>query len=85
MSSDLKLFHTINLDNFVVKIYCFNDESPTSLIADFIEPIMAKLNNEDYPRGVVERLESMQEFRKIEIYDKDNNLLLDSTKFDHGV
>lgn len=82
MNTDLMLFYTINLDNFIAKIYCLNEDPiPYNLIDDFIQPIMDKLNNEDYPRGIVERLESMPEFKKIEIYTKDGELLLDSTKF----
>jgi hypothetical protein len=83
MNTDIMLFHTIDLDNFIVKIYCINNtDLPYNLIEDFIQPIMDKINKEAYPRGIVERLESMPEFKKIEVYDKENNLLLDSTKFE---
>lgn len=84
MNTDLILFYSIDLNSFIAKIYCDNNGSlPSNLIEDFINPILDKLNKEEYPRGIVERLESMPEFKKIEIYDKENNLLLDSTKFNN--
>lgn len=74
------LFHTVNLSNFIVNIYSLG--SSTYVVdADTINGLTDILNTKQYPREIVETLESLNGIAKIEVLDYDNNLLLNSELF----
>ena len=67
--------HTITLNSFIVNIMVTN-LFDTSIISDpsFIE----QLNTQNYPRGIVEILESLGNLVRIQIFNLNNTLLLSS-------
>jgi hypothetical protein len=58
----------ITLNNYLVKIY-----SNKSIDIGYM---LDSLNNQKYPRGIVESLENVAGVFKIEVYDKESNELL---------
>lgn len=67
----------LNLDNYNLSIYQASEEltiSPENIIY-----ISGYLNTKQYPSEIVEVLESISGVDKIEINDKNNNLLLISS------
>lgn len=77
MSNHFILYHTINLSAFIVKIYTL-DSSANTIDYDYLNSLTNILNKEKYPRGILEQLESINEIAKVEIFDYNNNLILNS-------
>lgn len=75
MSKYVLLKHLV-LDNFAVKLYGISD-SP-NIIDDLLEPIMQDLNQQAYPRGIVEKLQTITNVVQIEVYNNQGSLLLNS-------
>jgi len=63
-----KAMELITLNNYFVKIY-----SNKSIDIGYM---LDSLNNQKYPRGIVESLENVDGVFKIEVYDKESNELL---------
>lgn len=63
-----KPMELITLNNYLVKIY-----SNKSIDIGYM---LDSLNNQKYPRGIVESLENVAGVFKIEVYDKESNELL---------
>lgn len=76
--SNFILFHTINLINFTVNIYMINNKVLSSISTDAIDALTDILNTKEYPREIVETLESFSEISKIEVLDYEGNMLLNS-------
>lgn len=75
MSKYFLLKHLV-LDNFAVKLYGVSDSS--NIIDDLLEPIMQDLNQQAYPRGIVEKLQTITNIVQIEVYNSQGSLLLNS-------
>lgn len=76
------ILYTITLDNYIVNIYYTQESlSRLDMPQDFILPIIEKLNTEEYARGIIEKLEVSTDIKKIEVFDKNNNLILESAAF----
>jgi hypothetical protein len=71
----LELIKEYNLDKFNVKIYK-NAENSDVVDIETIDSLTTTLNNQDYPRGIVETLQSLAGVKKISVSDKDNNILV---------
>lgn len=76
--NELSLIETILLDKYIVKIYSINTAVATDVTSGNLESMHNDLNSQNYPKEVVDLLEKFDEFTKIEVYDKDNNLLVSS-------
>lgn len=66
---------TINLNNYILKLYV-NDLFDLSLLTN--ESFINQLNAQQYPRTIVEQLETAGNLIRIQIYDTNNNLILSS-------
>lgn len=74
---DFILNRTLNVNEFIVKIYSINNEIIDN---DYIDQNIETLNTLKMPNNIVEFLEPINGVSKIEIYDIDNNLLINSSK-----
>jgi hypothetical protein len=68
---------TIELNNFLVQVYKL--KSNKELSKHSFDNIISNLNSKLYPRNILEVLEAIEGIGKIEIFDKNNNLLLSSS------
>jgi hypothetical protein len=74
----LETIKEYNLDKFKVKVEkALNDTNVVSL--EVLDSLTTKLNNEVYPRGIVETLEVLDGVKRITVSDHDNNILIMST------
>lgn len=76
--NNLSLVDTITLNNYIVKLYSLNAPIATSLVASNMQSMENDLNNQPYPKEIVDILEKFDDFTRIEVYDKDNKLLVSS-------
>lgn len=67
--------HTINLNNYILQLYV-NNLFDLNFLTN--EIFINQLNNQEYPRNIVEQLETIGNLNKIQIYDTNNNLILSS-------
>lgn len=67
----------LTLDKYMVNIFFLSDSSE-SLDENSINELKNKLNSKEYPKDIIESMESLMINTKIEILDKNNNLLLSS-------
>ena len=67
--------HTINLNNYILQLYV-NNLFDLNFLTD--ETFINQLNNQEYPRNIVEQLETIGNLTRIQIYDTNNNLILSS-------
>lgn len=72
------LHSTINVNNFTVKIYNIENETIDNSV---ISSALSDTNSLDYPNKIVEKLQDINGVSKIEIFDEQNNLLVNSEKF----
>lgn len=74
----LKLIKTYDLDKFNVNVYKVSKESEV-VSSETLDSLTVNLNNEIYPRGIVETLEVLPGVKRITVSDKLNNILVTST------
>lgn len=74
----LKLIKEYNLDKFNVSVYTTTEES-TVVSSETLDSLTLNLNNETYPRGIVETLEVLTGVKRVVVSDKLNNVLVIST------
>lgn len=67
----------LTLDKYMVNIFFLSDSSE-SLDENSINELKNKLNSKEYPKDIIESMESLVIDTKIEILDKNNNILLSS-------
>ena len=65
------MLQTLNLDKYTVQIYAENTIN--------LENITSMLNDQEYPRGIMEVLQIIKGISKIEVYSIDTKQLLLST------
>lgn len=65
------------LDKYIVNIF-FVLNNAISLDENTINDLKNKLNSQEYPKDIIESMESLVIHTKIEILDKNNNILLSS-------
>jgi hypothetical protein len=74
----LETIKEYNLDKFKVKVEkALNDTNVVSL--EVLDSLTTKLNDEVYPRGIVETLEVLDGVKRITVFDHENNILVIST------
>lgn len=73
-----ELITQINLDRFIVKLYKLNTESSVVDLTT-INSLTSNLNNQEYPKDILSIVESLQGITKVEIFDLNNQLLIDSS------
>ena len=78
MSIELVLIKTLTLDKFTVEIYALPDNS---IDVSMFDGMTDNLNAKEYPRGVVETLETIEGVMKLMVYNKDSNELLLASGF----
>lgn len=72
------LHSTININNFIVKLYNIDNETIDDvLVTDSLNDVETL----DYPNKIVEKLQDLYGVSKIEIFDTDEKLLVNSEKF----
>jgi hypothetical protein len=76
--NELSLIQTISLDKYIVKIYSINTATANDIAEANMSYMQNDLNSQEYPKEIVDLLEKFDEFTRIEVYDKDNNLLISS-------
>jgi len=74
----LKLIKEYNLDKFNVSVYTTTEES-TVVSSETLDSLTLNLNNETYPRVIVETLEVLTGVKRVVVSDKLNNVLVIST------
>lgn len=86
--NNFELFHTINLSNFLVKLYCADHTTSVSSTSsksvidiNAIDELKDSLNSQTFPRHIVEMLENIEGITKIEVLDHNNKILLTSQIF----
>lgn len=67
--------HTIQLTNYIIKLYV-NDLFDINILSN--EYFINILNSQIYPRGILEQIETVGNLLRIQIYDLNNNLILNS-------
>jgi hypothetical protein len=67
----------LSLNNYIVNIL-FNTESSTNLSDSDLSELKNKLDPQTYPKDIIESMESLVVEAKIDIFDKNNVLLLSS-------
>jgi len=75
MSTDFILAHEISLNNFMVKLYHFDDNSPYVDI-NTVNNLIDQLNACTYPREILDIVAPLQGITKTEIFDLNSNLVL---------
>lgn len=75
MSTNFVLAYTVNLNNYIVKIYHFDDNNPYVDEAT-VNSLIDQLNACVYPRDILDIIVALQGVTKIEIFDLSNNLVL---------
>lgn len=65
----------LTLDKYIVNIF-FVLDNPESIDENTINDLKNKLNLKEYPKDIIESMESLVINTKIEILDKNNNILL---------
>lgn len=68
----------ISINNFNVKIYSVENEI---IDTDRLNLSLSDIVELDYPSKIVEKLQDINGVSKIEIYNENNELLLNSEKF----
>jgi hypothetical protein len=66
------LVSEISLTNYNIKIYGDN------LQPSLIESMTAELDQQPYPKQIIELLETIEQVSQVSIFDKENNLLINS-------
>lgn len=72
------LHSTININNFVVKLYNTDNETIDDVL---VSNALSDMHTLDYPNKIVEKLQDLYGVSKIEIFDEQNKLLVNSEKF----
>lgn len=73
-----ELITQINLDRFIVKLYKLN--TATSVVSvETINSLTSTFNNQQYPKDILNIIESLEGVTKVEIFDLNNELLIDSS------
>jgi hypothetical protein len=75
MSTDFVLAHEINLNNFVVKIYHFDDDQPY-VDSETVNNLIGQLNQCVYAREIIDIVGVLQGISQTEVFDLNNNLIL---------
>ena len=78
MSIELVLIKTLTLDKFTVEIYALPDNA---IDPNMFDSMVDNLNAKEYPRGVVETLETVEGVMKLMVYEKNSNELLLASGF----
>lgn len=73
-----ELYTELNLDKFLIKLYKFNTAIDVVTV-ETIQNMTTSLNTLNIAKEVLEILENLQGITKIQIYDLDNTLLIDSS------
>lgn len=71
----MNLIKTYNLTKYKVDVFNKNDPVDSNLL----DSLETQLDNETYPRGIVEILEVIPNVKKIIVYSLNNKTLLQST------
>jgi|688.fasta_scaffold194914_2 NADH:ubiquinone oxidoreductase subunit K len=71
------LIKNIILNNFNINLYTFSDYSGATVSEETIANNMISLNNQETAIELAQVVSSFEGVKKIEIYDKDNHLLLE--------
>ena len=66
------------VNSFTVKIYHIDNET---VEASNIDSALADVSTLNYPSDIVEKLQDINGVSKIEVYDENNTLVLNSEKF----
>jgi hypothetical protein len=66
----LHIVKTFETTKFIVEIYADHE------VDELIDPLMDSVNNQEYPRGIIETLLPVDGVHMIRVLDKDNNLIL---------
>lgn len=66
------LVSELSLTNYNVKIYGDN------LQPSIIESMVVELNQQPYPKQIIEILETIEQVSQVSVFDKENNLLTNS-------
>ena len=72
------LHSTLTINNFTVKIYNIENETIDDAL---VSSVLSDTNSLDYPNKIVEKLQDLYGVSKIEIFDEQNKLLVNSEKF----
>lgn len=72
------LHSTRTVNSFTVKIYHIDNETVEN---SAIDNALADASTLNYPSDIVEKLQYINGVSKIEVYDENNTLLLNSEKF----
>lgn len=77
MPNNFNLVHELSLDNYNIKLYKLASAIlEVSLIS--INNLQSELNSKQYTKDIISLLETQNGISKIEVYDKNNNLLTSS-------
>lgn len=77
MSHHFDLVHELYLNNYNVKLYKLVSTSLEISLVN-INNLQSELNNKQYTKDIVELLQTQAGISKIEVFDKNNNLLTSS-------
>lgn len=72
---DLIIIRTYILDNYVVEILGLQD---FNISTEILDSLQNSLNILEYPKDIVSSLEPIKDIKYIQVYDKNNNLLITS-------
>lgn len=75
--ANLILKNVLNINNFIVKLYHLENED---IDMTAVNELLGDTNLLDFPNKIVEKLQDLSGVSRIEIYDINNNLLINSEK-----
>lgn len=78
MTENFDLIQEISLDNYNIKLYKFISDT-TEISIDFISSLQSELNTKIYTKDIIQLLQNQNGITKIEIFDKNNNLITSSS------
>lgn len=76
--ANFNLHATINVNSFIVKLYNIENESIDDVL---VSSALSETSTLNYPNKIVEKLQGLYGVSKIEIFDEQNKLLVNSEKF----
>ena len=72
------LAHEIILDNYNIKVYKLKS-SPIEVSLINLNSLQSELNSKTYTKDIIQLLQNQNGITKIEIFDKNNNLITSSS------
>lgn len=79
MNEQFVLISEIVLNNYIAKIYRF-DTTTNYVDQNILDSLPPILNEKIYPSDIVEDLQVLPGVSKTEVYDKSNNVLINSSR-----